>query len=63
MENTVDSGSEKQFTRLPMFLVPTFIDVNLLTSEQKDPDFRLKRLQGYFGGTHTITCSKCHHCR
>ena len=64
MEITVDAGSVRNFSRTQeMFLVPTFIDPDLLTSEMKDPDYRLKRLASYYGGTHTITCSKCHHCR
>lgn len=31
-------------------------------AELTDPDYRLKQLMKQ-NGTHSMTCSKCHHCR
>jgi hypothetical protein len=43
---------------------PEFLNGRELNAEQlNDPDYRLKQLQKLSGGTTTITCSKCHHCR
>jgi hypothetical protein len=64
MNKITDILSEKQFTNVDMIFVPQFVDKNLLSSDAiTHPDYRLKILQAYYGGTHTITCSKCHHCR